>query len=543
MAKQHKRQGSKRKPITSHSLFPAVVALWFAALFGLGSLAVRVSLIESLVIKSRIDLLVPAAAPPLGLTARLLIALAMSALGSVLGVVLAHRITRPRPEQRARKGEDDAAEVRARDLDSDIQTRCPISVHDELGADEGNGVLLGRRRSALAIEPDEDEFVPPDMAPLPGGAPQILDIAGMELASPARPAAAPLHLDHFAEVAIPVALPSHPAASPQPHGETEAHADMAALAGRQVFGQTAPAAAPEPRQIFGAPIGERRVSPDFIHTPGFKPSGFEIEDHPPLFGARISAEAQPAVPQTAQPVAPTPQEPIPPRMAGLTEPVSTASAPITGLGMTDLAVRLQQSMLRRRTERAAAPTVEPISPAVAMPAALRPFELDGIDDDDDDKLLASLLPPRTLVPPPVEVPARGAPPAFAPDIIAASVEAMEEPAEADLVEPGEEAFGSLLDLGAARFVRIAEPEPEVETTEPVVIFPGQAAAMTAPLAAPEPHAETMPFRRFGMPPAPPEHGQPVAAASSPLADPSQADKALRAALANLQGMSGVGRSG
>ena len=50
MAKQ-KRKQAPAKPITTHQLFPAVVALWFGALFGLGSLAVRPSLLESLVVE------------------------------------------------------------------------------------------------------------------------------------------------------------------------------------------------------------------------------------------------------------------------------------------------------------------------------------------------------------------------------------------------------------------------------------------------------------------------------------------------------------
>lgn len=57
MAKQHKRKAAKgrpqaAKPITSHQLFPAVVALWFGALFGLGSLAIRPTLLEAVVMKA-----------------------------------------------------------------------------------------------------------------------------------------------------------------------------------------------------------------------------------------------------------------------------------------------------------------------------------------------------------------------------------------------------------------------------------------------------------------------------------------------------------
>jgi hypothetical protein len=101
VAKQ-KRKPANGKPITSHQLFPAVVALWFGALFGLGSLAVRPSLLEGLVLKSHLDLVIPAAAPPLGVTARILVALILAALGAMIGIALARRIARPKPEERKR---------------------------------------------------------------------------------------------------------------------------------------------------------------------------------------------------------------------------------------------------------------------------------------------------------------------------------------------------------------------------------------------------------------------------------------------------------
>ena len=94
MAKSSQK-AAKGKPISSHPLFPAVVALWFGALFGLGSLAIRPGLIESAVLKTGLDLIVPAAAPPLGVTARILIALVMASAGAVVGAILAWRMTRP----------------------------------------------------------------------------------------------------------------------------------------------------------------------------------------------------------------------------------------------------------------------------------------------------------------------------------------------------------------------------------------------------------------------------------------------------------------
>lgn len=77
-----------RAPLSSHPLFPAVIALWFAALFGLSTLVLRTSLLEDAVRTLGVDLLIPAAAPPLGLAARILFALVCALCGGVLGYVL-----------------------------------------------------------------------------------------------------------------------------------------------------------------------------------------------------------------------------------------------------------------------------------------------------------------------------------------------------------------------------------------------------------------------------------------------------------------------
>ena len=65
-----------KPPISLHPAFPAVVALWFAALLGLGSMVLPVALIDRVVAISGFSTLVPAAQPPLGFMARGLIALA-----------------------------------------------------------------------------------------------------------------------------------------------------------------------------------------------------------------------------------------------------------------------------------------------------------------------------------------------------------------------------------------------------------------------------------------------------------------------------------
>lgn len=741
MAKQHKRKAAKgrpqaTKPITSHQLFPAVVALWFGALFGLGSLAIRPTLLEALVMKSRIDLIVPAAAPPLGITARMLIALAMAAIGATIGVLIARRMARPKQEVRQRKrgarSQDSAADLSAYRADhGDYAAPNPVSVRDEIDlGEEAGGLLAGRRRAALAIEHEEAEFVPHEMAPLPGGTPQVLDISGIELTSHAPitsdeelPALdLPRHLSHaapapeapldlgaldlgaFAQAgSAPAAAPFAPPATPPLDFSA---APFSALAGqavpeRQVFqpasanpallDATATPAQP-PRQIFGMPVEDDHVDQSLVRAAGFKTSVFDTEQPQPLFTSREAAvpapldfaepapfaplannaaiaEEEPA-PLAAPTFAPMPApfaaatdaplaEPVEP-MPAAEAPASAASAefaptaapiaampeplpPVAGLGMTDLASRLQQSMQRRRAARSgsaapiesapttgtaaqdaplAAPAITPSLPAadappadlaptpaafadsagllspapafaapdpavvvppapLAMPAALRPLDLGDPVMDDADDMLASLLPPRNIAIPvaPIAAPAPeaaaqpapfAAPPAPAPvlqplpDAFQALQAAFAPVAEAEAeteVEPTsgdsepdrapdaveEESYASLLDIGqplAARsqFVRIEEPEADSVEVEPVVIFPGQAqfgapAAVPAPFAAPQ--AEAVPFRKFDAPSTAGQGGTIAAASGMPATDPSEADQALRAALANLQRMSGA----
>ena len=128
-----------KPPLSLHPAFPAIVALWFAALLGLGSLVLPAVLLERMVVATGVASIVPAAAPPLGITARGIIALAGALAGCGLGVLIARRVAqahRPEPVSRIAKLAGGS--------------RRPISVHDELGGEglvNGEAPPLNRRRA------------------------------------------------------------------------------------------------------------------------------------------------------------------------------------------------------------------------------------------------------------------------------------------------------------------------------------------------------------------------------------------------------------
>jgi hypothetical protein len=132
-----------------------------------------------------------------------------------------------------------------------------------------------------------------------------------------------------------------------------------------------------------------------------------------------------------------------------------------------------------------------------------------------------------------------------------------EPVAAAAPDEEDESFGSLLGMKPTlrqSFVRVDEPvEPEAPV-EPVVIFPGQAPrfasvarpfeapAQPAPAPAAAPSPEPTPIeagRRFDAPSAMPAAMTAVTPSSGPAIDPEETERALKAALATLQRMSGA----
>ncbi|MBO9517679.1 MAG: hypothetical protein J7493_06390 [Porphyrobacter sp.] len=131
---KHSGSGS----IIRHPAFPAVVALWFMVLLGFGGLLIPVALLERLAEISHLSSLVPAAAPPLGFTAKLIVALVLGAIGAGLGLKVARR---------AGGGSGDEAE-----LDTPPMSRTRFNIATDHGTDATETTPHPqRRRRALSI--------------------------------------------------------------------------------------------------------------------------------------------------------------------------------------------------------------------------------------------------------------------------------------------------------------------------------------------------------------------------------------------------------
>lgn len=182
LATQVRRKPAKQAPVTQHPLFPAMVALWFGALFGLGSVALRPSLLESLVLSLSLDVLLPAAAPPLGLKFRLILALVMAATGVGMGAILARRLARAKtvavPRRRGFGANFSGRQLRAAAVD-EAEQAAP-------------------RRRPLTLATDEGPGFHYDAAPLPGGSPAILDVTQIDLSPVTEAEPDPGEADVFA---------------------------------------------------------------------------------------------------------------------------------------------------------------------------------------------------------------------------------------------------------------------------------------------------------------------------------------------------------
>lgn len=552
-------KASVQAPLSAHPAFPPIVALWFGALFGLGSMVMPAVVLETAARLTGLAAIFPQAEPPLGATARALIALLATLLGLGAGWLLARRLATAqelaRPPRRTRAAAPEPA------------PRRPISAHEELG---GHGIdnpaqpqrppIAGRRR-ALTVTDEELpseylQYAPlAEHVPVPGGEPQAAPAPAAQ--APFSPAEEPAMTDRPIDPAAPSASdeldltrfapPSM--ALPEPHQPP---------AGAQVFGAPPIAPAPEPAaEPIAAPAAyvpelDTRKPRAFAApaTPAFDPPAPEPVAHEAAPAAGIdgaldgmglvqlierlgrSLQRRPA--PSAEPEA----DPIAfaaPSFEHTAEAAVAVPPPVVPEGLQAFMAEPAAPVATAETPAFAPPA--PAEPANPVPSALRPFAFDHADEADEEHLDPGpfTLPLGSMSPRPFDAPAA----ASAPEPPAAPQPEPED--EDDALSEADGGYSSLLAMknpfrAQPEFVRIDEPEPEEDAIEPAVVFPGQETA-AAPVAAPEPEEAPANLRPFDAPHQPAPSTAPARARAA--ADAGETDRVLRSALANLQRMSGA----
>lgn len=189
-----KRDKPQPAPISSHPLFPAMVALWFAALLGIGSIILPASLFDALAGQSGLGEAIPASGPLLA-NAKLAFTLVATVAGAALGLSLARRVAAGQKAEPVRRREF-VTPAQPTPLDRVTAPRKPISVTDELlDTMEPEETENASRRRALAMaEPEgpSDWFHPNlPFSEIPAAAHEVAD------APQAGPESEPLDLVDF----------------------------------------------------------------------------------------------------------------------------------------------------------------------------------------------------------------------------------------------------------------------------------------------------------------------------------------------------------
>lgn len=508
----------KQAPITRHRLFPVITALWCAAALGFGSFVVRVELLSQAVGATGLAKLVPAAAPPLGFTARALLALALTGIGATAGYVIGRALgLRGGREVRSGKASPKVAKVRARDAHPDAPARKPFMPSEHI------------------VEPAASSL-PADQQP-----------QGRRRALAITDEAAPLDIREF------VPLPGSDRVEPLDLGELLSVMDADTAFAADARSDT------EPAVMTGEWTNEEALSSAAIPEPD-DPTGFAPE-----------VQAPDSIPAADDDISCAPE--ILPELAG----AGGTSSPVMGrnlgeLGILQLVERLALAMARYN-ERHPGGTLPGIVADVLASRGGDPAH--ALHEPEMPRPL-----PVAEVPAPAELPAAFAAPGVEDDWEDAEAEmpgqtarflaepvTMKADGPADLVEPDLEdeilieeeeqvarsdVYSSLVEIGAPRPAPFAEPAPEsggdaarqvfirIEEPaaaagaepEPVVLFPGQSARQLARTEKPAPVLTRSPGSS-------PESTQQSLLSAQPLLDRDEADRALRTALATLQRMGGA----
>lgn len=144
----------------AHSAFPAIVTVWFGALFAVGALILPITLFETLFSVTGISAIITGLEAPLGFPFRLVLALALALGGGRLGWKVGNRLHRPEgfasPEQTTARHRTGGK-------------REPIRAKEELGSATIDAPLdaevqTRRRRRAIGQQPPAPEPDPLDIS-------------------------------------------------------------------------------------------------------------------------------------------------------------------------------------------------------------------------------------------------------------------------------------------------------------------------------------------------------------------------------------------
>ncbi|MCJ2180664.1 hypothetical protein [Novosphingobium album (ex Hu et al. 2023)] len=399
---EHKRsKPGGNQPISRHPLFPVIVALWFGALCGAGSIAIPPALIERLVTALGIDHVLPMTAPPLGTTARILMALAMTGLGAVAGIVVARRLTAQEPQVRhcrrnvapvnaAETGPDEApaSATRRRALAVHAPAAAPdkrilnvaefaLDGFDDAGNDEDGPAVetqeLGQQAETFAEDEAPAAFAPSAQAPGDG----LFETYARGITARA---------EDTRQSPFTAAAESHePERGNRPPPNSEA--------GNSAAAGTASDAAVSGLDANGAAPTEGRKAAERIATARLEElSPIELLERLALAMAErrerqhrtTVAQAQPTVLLAAE--------------TGVEAEPETATAERQPSGPLPFAqprfkAAPDEVVLEPATDATLAQEPEAVSPAI--PAALRPVNFDDLPEDDEDALPA-YIPPRHI---------------------------------------------------------------------------------------------------------------------------------------------------
>ena len=498
-----KRKATRHKPITAHRLFPAFAGLWFAALFGLVSFALPVGVVQKVVVASGLPHLVAAAAPPLGFTARALVALLLTGVGGMLGLIVGLRLGAPyRPQRERLSVEDDAVtaeapRVRARDAHPDAPPRRPLTVSADM-IDESETAILADDAAPVRRRPlvSQNDAVAPPLAFVPA-----------EADLPGGMSFAPRAFDPFAIYDAP---------------ETD---DEAFVPPPFLAEALENATRVEPAQ-------EAAVEPELPAEPVVEPEAEAMEavsDAASLDG--IQSDDEPEAPLAVeQATAPAPSLFAMARDAvgeGGRSPV--AQADIDGLGLVQLVERLALAIAdhRRALDN-------------AMDETARADREPSFSDTPSEPGLSGPAPSGSIA-----FGSIASGPAVHGDVLAmprlprAAAEAA-QPAEI-AGEPGvlEERYSSLLDMAAAvrraDATRHSRSSGHAASPQPVVIFPGQGRAQRIDEEG-TPTSASAPFERPYLAAVPSRFQAVDGQNATATPDAESTEQALRDALATLQRM-------